>query len=181
MQTSNMFYCNLYFKRAGTIKAFVCRGPSGSIPVPGEALGTTGSQVTEGQRTTWLPLLVVLGATHRGGGRMGGRRRLASSGSAGWGPPTEMPGPPSNRTSVGLVQWTGAIAGSRGRDSVPQACGPVSALCHGRLPPQRAVPGGRKARAGVVLETQPYTPSHTPSDHCGPGTGCRTRAFSRER
>lgn len=45
-----MFFCNLYFKRVGVIKVFVCFCFSERLFVFGKVLGTISCQVVEGQR-----------------------------------------------------------------------------------------------------------------------------------
>lgn len=53
-KTSNMFSCNLYFKRAGWTRASVGHGPLECLPVPGQALGALSSQVPR-ENTASLP------------------------------------------------------------------------------------------------------------------------------
>lgn len=175
-----MFSCNLYFKRAGATKAFVCPCPSERLPVPGKALGTISCQVVEGQRMALLTPPAIPSDTQQRwqeNGRHGGPGALWLDGLG---------------TPLGEAQLRQG----------PHLCGAGSGnRCHGGQPGQRVSSPGLRLSPGLAtlakvvpregcagraggkgrMAVETALPLHTPSDRCGPGTGCRTRASSRER
>lgn len=68
--------------------------------------------------------------------------------------------------------------GEAGQKCHPQAWGSIPAPSWWST---RSPPGGSCGAAGEGQGSGALLPSRTPSGHCGPGSGCRTRASSRGR
>lgn len=132
-----MFYCNLYFKRAGSTKAFVCHCPSERLPVPGKAPGTRSSQGIVARRAPPSHPPRTDGSSWRG------PAQAVTT-------PRRGPAPrPRNRCRRGS-------AGAEIR-SPPERGSAPAWHCRSSQRPEKAMPpGGSRQGLGVLGETQPY-------------------------